>query len=112
MTVPVLNEPDERIVEEVHCSECGVPIPAIPGWYAAVNVRFTCDTCRQKSPKLAAPVPAAVVDTPRAALVDGDGENEPALDDIDVEDLGLEDADADADAEAEVEPDAETGDEI
>jgi hypothetical protein len=101
MTVPVLNDPDERVVEEVHCSECGVPIPAIPGWYAQVNVRFTCDTCRQKSPKLAAPVPSADIESPRGALADGDSDSEPALDDIDVDDLGLDEADADADADAD-----------
>ena len=99
--------PDERIVEEVHCSECGVPIPAIPGWYANVNVRFTCDTCRQKSPKLAAPVPPVDADSPRAALADGETEgDEPALDDIDVDDIELDEADAD------VEPDAAEAEEI
>jgi hypothetical protein len=99
MTVPVMTDPDERIVEEVHCSECDVPISAIPGWYAGVNVRFTCDACRQKSPKIAA-APAAEVEAPRSgALLDGDSEIEPALDDIDVEDIELEDGDTDAEGD-------------
>lgn len=95
-------DPDERIVEEVHCIECGVPISAIPSWYANVNVRFTCDNCRQKSPRPG---------QPSAALVDGDGvrstddalETDPdiAVDDVDIDDTEIDDTDAETEAEEE-----------
>lgn len=97
MTFPALAanvEPDERVVEEVHCSECGLPISTIPNWYANVHVKFTCDLCRQKSPRLAAAVVAADVDV-RATAQEGDGEIEPALDEIEVDDIEIDDADTD-----------------
>jgi hypothetical protein len=94
-------DPEERAVEEAHCSECGVPISAIPSWYANVAVRFTCDNCRQKSPKLTPGLPAAAADVeaPRATAIDPDAEVEPALDDIDIDEVEIEDADADAELE-------------
>ncbi len=103
-------DPDEKQVEEVRCSECNKPISAIPNWYAQVRVNFTCDACRQKSPRLAtAPVTfassgaAVVAATPAAA-----DDPEAALDpEADVEDLDLgEEAEADEADEAE-EPVAE-----
>ncbi len=98
MTFPALAanvEPDERVVEEVHCSECGLPISTIPNWYANVHVKFTCDLCRQKSPRLAASV-AADTESARASSTDGDGESEPALDEIEVDDIEIDDADSDS----------------
>lgn len=103
VTLPAVD-PDEKHIEEVHCSECNRPIPAIPNWYAQVRVHFTCDACRQKSPRLAtAPVTFAsngpavaaatpvVTDDPEAVL------DEAALDpEADAEDLDLgEEAEAD-----------------
>ena len=93
-------DPDEKNVEEVHCSECNTPIPAIPNWYAQVRVNFTCDACRQKSPRLTAAVPA-LDPSARAA---GDTAEEPALDEIadadeeedaDTADLELDETEAD-----------------
>ncbi len=104
-TATPIVDPDEKHVEEVHCSECNAPIPAIPNWYAQVRVNFTCDACRQKSPRLATAPPAfsaggpaavvvaapVVADDPDAAL------DEAALDpEADAEDLDLgEEAEAD-----------------
>jgi hypothetical protein len=96
-------DPDERIVEEVHCIECGVPISAIPSWYANVNVKFTCDTCRQKSPRLGQPAPASLADgdSPRGA--DGalgvDIDPDLAVDDVDVDDTESDDTDAETEEE-------------
>ena len=77
-------DPDEKFVEEAHCSECNKPIPAIPNWYAQVRVKFTCDDCRQKSPRLVAaalpPAAVAVEETTPVAGVSDDGE--PAIDDV------------------------------
>jgi hypothetical protein len=85
---------DERIIEEVHCMECNTPISAIPSWYANVNVRFTCDVCRQKSSKVVAPV--AELETPRTPLLDGE---EPAIDELDDE---TEVDETEADSEEEI----------
>jgi hypothetical protein len=100
MTVPATTREiqDERIVEEVHCTECNVPIPSIPGWYASVNVRFTCDACRQKSGRSIAALAPPEVETSRSSS-DGDSDNDPALDEIDDADIELDDADAEADGE-------------
>lgn len=94
---PTTIDPDERIVEEVHCIYTGAPIPAIPSWYANVNVRFFCEAAKAKSPALAAAVPLDAA-LPSSAL-DADGDVEPALDEIDDAELELDDADLDADAE-------------
>ena len=71
-------DPDEKVVEEVHCVDCGAPIPAIPAWYAQVRVRFTCDTCRQKSPRLSA-LPTTL--TPERVVAGAD-DVEPGLDEV------------------------------
>ncbi len=84
-----MTDPDEVEVEEVHCAECNVPMPAIPAWYAKVNVRFTCDNCRQKSPGRLAAAPAAAEES--ATAVSG----------VDLDLDGAEDADEDVDAEME-----------
>ena len=90
----------ERAVEEVHCTDCGVPITSLPSWYATVRVKFVCDSCRQKSGRgLAAMVPTPIldtaVDTVRTGALgdDVDLEAEPAIDDLDVDELDIEDAD-------------------
>jgi len=95
-------DPDERIVEEVHCIECGVPISAIPSWYANVNVKFTCDTCRQKSPRLGQPAPASLADgdSPRGDGALGvDIDPDLAVDDVDVDDTESDDTDAETEEE-------------
>ena len=70
-------------------------MPVIPSWYASVNVKFTCDNCRQKSPRLS-PIPSLEPEAHSAIL--SDTEAEPILEDaeIDAEDLEvpeIEDAD-------------------
>lgn len=78
----VVAEPIERNVEEVHCAECGVPMSSIPNWYANVKVRFTCDACRQKSPRLnALPTLDTAVRRPSALGEDADG----ALEEVEAE---------------------------
>jgi hypothetical protein len=88
-------EPIEQNVEEVHCVDCGVPMPSIPGWYAGVNVRFSCDACRQKSPRLNA-LPA-VDSAPLRSAVVADTDAEPILEDADLEADAVEDIDVDVD---------------
>ena len=82
-------DPDERIVEEVHCIYTGVPISSIPSWYANVNVRFFSEAAKPKSPALA-PAP---IEVPVAATEDGDESEAPLEDDID--DLEIDEADLD-----------------
>ena len=37
--------------EVVYCSDCKKPVKSVPSWLAGVNVRFTCESCRQKHPR-------------------------------------------------------------
>lgn len=39
------------VYEVVHCAECGKPIKSVPSWLASVDVKFTCEACRQKHPR-------------------------------------------------------------
>lgn len=96
-------EPPERVVEEVHCVDCGAPMSSIPGWYAAVAVKFSCDACRQKSPRLAAAAAlpaastaAAAVDVEPRAAVPLDGADADADAEVDA---GVEDVDLEAEAD-------------
>lgn len=52
---PIETDADELEVQDVRCSVTGVPIPAIPHWYARVKVNFVSDHARGKG----APVPVA-----------------------------------------------------
>lgn len=88
------TDQDERAVEEVHCIECGVPMSSIPGWYAGVRVKFSCDACRQRRPTLTAPVPVAL----DADLKDG---GLAAVSDV------LADPDGEEEGDGEVEVDAD-----
>lgn len=102
-TIPrgtVVDEKDERAVEEAHCTECNVPMAAIPAWYANVRVRFTCDSCRQKSSRL--PPVAPVLETPLRATGEAavEGEDEIAIDDLEGEDVDVELDEAEPEAEA------------
>jgi len=81
-------EQDERPVEEVRCSESGVPLPSIPAWYATVDVKFVSNSVRKSNALTAGLLNEA--DAPRAAA-ETDAELEPALDEIDVDDIELED---------------------
>ena len=39
------------VYEVVHCAECGKPIKSVPSWLAGVDVKFSCEACRQKHPR-------------------------------------------------------------
>jgi hypothetical protein len=54
------------VYETVYCSECSKPVKAVPAWLATVDVRFSCESCRQKHPKAYAPVELAGVRPLRA----------------------------------------------
>ena len=48
-TAAVATPDDEHDVHEVRCSVSGMPIPAIPLWYADVKVNFVSDAARTKT---------------------------------------------------------------
>ena len=104
MTMPVQTtvEPDEAEVEEVRCSETGVPLPSIPAWYANVNVKFISQQAAKKHGAInPALLPDADSRTPaldsegeaEPAALDSEGEAEPALDEIELDEIELDDAD-------------------
>ena len=43
---------EDTTVHEVACFECGKPISAIPTWLAGAKVKFQCEECRQKNPRI------------------------------------------------------------
>jgi len=43
---------EDMTLHEVTCSECGKPISSIPTWLATANVKFQCEECRQKHPRV------------------------------------------------------------
>ena len=59
------------VYEVNHCSECGKPIRSVPTWLANVQVRFNCDTCRQKHPR---PFAAVDIVSPTVGLADPDSD--------------------------------------
>ncbi len=82
--------------EVVYCADCKKPIKSVPSWLAGVNVRFTCETCRQKHPRGvvgfdAVPAPRlagdpelevdGIIDEPPGELVEEDEVLEDAGDD-------------------------------
>lgn len=85
-TIDVL-EVDEHEVKEVRCAQTGVPISAIPNWYANVNVKFVSDHARSKS-AAANYLRLAELNEPEAE--DSNDSNEISLDEID-EDLTVDD---------------------
>ncbi|MDX1931665.1 MAG: hypothetical protein SFU56_03585 [Capsulimonadales bacterium] len=93
MTLPTMIE-DERPVEEVRCAETGVPLSAIPAWYATVNVKFVSNAAKKA---------AASYNNMVASELEGrapiDGEAEPALEDIEIDELELEEIEPDAEEE-------------
>jgi hypothetical protein len=52
------EEPIEQDVQEVRCNETGVPLPAIPAWYANVRVKFISDAVRQRSTPRPSEIPS------------------------------------------------------
>ncbi len=43
---------DEQHLKEVTCCECKKPISTIPVWLAGAKVKFQCEECRQKHPRI------------------------------------------------------------
>lgn len=42
----------ELELHEAACAECGKPISTIPLWLADARVKFQCEECRQKHPRV------------------------------------------------------------
>ena len=42
----------ELDLHEAACSECNKPISTIPLWLADAKVKFQCEECRQKHPRV------------------------------------------------------------
>jgi hypothetical protein len=59
---------EDMTLTEVHCYECGKPISSIPPWLAGASVKFQCEECRQKHPR----VPGMAELEPRRAASDVD----------------------------------------
>lgn len=78
----VASTDDEHDVQEVRCSVSGMPIPAIPLWYADVKVNFVSDAARSKTG----------MTTGRAAEIVEEDEEEEETEDGDI---SLEDVDED-----------------
>jgi hypothetical protein len=43
---------EDTSISEVSCYECGKPISSIPPWLAGAKVKFQCEECRQKHPRV------------------------------------------------------------
>jgi hypothetical protein len=43
---------DDMTINEVSCFECNKPISSIPPWMAGASVKFQCEECRQKHPRV------------------------------------------------------------
>ena len=43
---------DDMTISEVTCFECNKPISSIPPWLAGASVKFQCEECRQKHPRV------------------------------------------------------------
>jgi hypothetical protein len=90
------------IYEVVYCSDCKKPIKSVPSWLADVNVRFSCETCRQKHPRGVLGFDSSAV---ARSGIDPDLEVAEVLGEpIDVaphDGVALEDVDPDSNADAE-----------
>ena len=43
---------EDLALNEASCCECGKPISSIPSWLAGAKVKFQCEECRQKHPRI------------------------------------------------------------
>jgi len=59
---------EDTSLHEVSCFECGKPISSIPPWLAGAKVKFQCEECRQKHPR----VPGMADLEPRRGGADAD----------------------------------------
>lgn len=84
------------IYEVVYCTECQKPIKSVPSWLASVDVRFSCDHCRQKHPKPFSAIDASPVDKPIRSIDDEDSDEVVSDAEISFDDAGEEMADEDS----------------
>ena len=91
-TATTTVDPDERPVEEVHCTYTGVPIPAIPSWYANVKVKFYSEVAKKNAGIGLPSISDLDSNRLRESAVDGEenedgeiGEDEIELDDIEID---------------------------
>jgi hypothetical protein len=84
------------VYEVVHCSECGKPVRSVPTWLADVEVRFNCDSCRQKHPRpftpVDIPVPSVSIDGEDKVVDPIEAEETTSLDDLLEEEMADEEA--------------------
>ena len=52
ITPPARPNLTDLSLQEVHCFECGKPIPSIPSWLSDAKVKFQCEECRLKHPRI------------------------------------------------------------
>ncbi len=78
---------EDMTLNEVRCCECDKPIPTIPQWLSGVKVKFQCEECRQKHPR----VPGLPDVEPRSRIDDGDVYGDPGDVPEDVEEEELDD---------------------
>ena len=43
---------EELTLNEASCCECNKPISSIPSWLSNAKVKFQCEECRQKHPRI------------------------------------------------------------
>ena len=77
---------EDLALNEASCCECGKPISSIPSWLAGAKVKFQCEECRQKHPRIpgmadldprrTAAAADDVVDPDEVAEVEEDAEDE------------------------------------
>ena len=77
---------EELVLNEAACCECKKPISSIPSWLCDAKVKFQCEECRQKHPRIpgmadldprrTAAAADDVVDPDVAAEVEEDAEEE------------------------------------
>ncbi len=74
---------EDMTLNEVTCCECGKPISTIPTWMAGAKVKFQCEECRQKHPRIPG---MAEVDTRRSLSASEDvAEHEEVVHDMEEE---------------------------
>ena len=88
---------EELLLNEATCAECRKPISAIPSWLAGAKVKFQCEECRQKHPR----IPGMVDIDPRrtVAAVDTSRDPDEIVEDVveeEVEDEAVEETDESA----------------
>ena len=82
---------EDMSLSEVSCYECRKPISSIPPWLAGAKVKFQCEECRQKHPR----VPGMADLEPRRGSVDSDEAAELAEVAEDVEDEAEDEEESD-----------------